>query len=114
MSKWEKYYKLPLRLDPSPYSSYAWGEDDSMVLGFSNEISREEVRYIIDVINGDEASGFENLNFSDTEFFVEDKYICEIRGWGNLTGIGGHDLTQEEAEEIHMDFRDFIYHQLKA
>lgn len=114
MSNWGKYYKLPLHLDPAPYSSYAWGEDDSMVLGFSSTMSRNDAKYIIDVLNGDAISTFENLRFEDTEFYDGDKYIFEIRGWGNLTGIGAHKLTEEEAEKIHMEFRDFIYHQLKA
>lgn len=113
MENWEKYYKLPLKLDPTPYTSYAWCRDDSMALTFAHAVTREEARYIIEVINGTQSGGFENIRYDDTEFFINNIYTFQIRGWGNLTGTGGHHLSEDVAEKIHMDFRDYVYSKLK-
>jgi len=113
MNNWKKYYKLPLKPDPGGYSSYAWGADDGMVLGFDNNISREETRYFIDVINGNEKGGFKNVTVDETDIFINGVFQFEIRGWGNLTGTGGHNLSEEKAVEIQDAFRDFVVEQLK-
>jgi hypothetical protein len=35
-----------------------------------------------------------------------------IRGWGNLTGIGGYNFDLEKASKIQDDFRDWIIYKL--
>jgi len=35
-----------------------------------------------------------------------------IRGWGNLTGIGGYNFDSEKASKIQDDFRDWIIYKL--
>lgn len=35
-----------------------------------------------------------------------------IRGWGNLTGIGGYNFDEEKASKIQDDFRDWIIYKL--
>lgn len=35
-----------------------------------------------------------------------------IRGWGNLTGIGGYNFSEEKATIIQDDFRDWIIYKL--
>ena len=39
--------------------------------------------------------------------FIGHKLIL-IRGWGNLTGAGAHNLSVEEAANIQDTFADFI------
>ena len=41
----------------------------------------------------------------------EEPFIT-IRGWGNLTGIGGHNLPAKKAAKIQDDFRDWIIYKL--
>ena len=36
-----------------------------------------------------------------------------IRGWGNLTGIGGYNFDLGKASKIQDDFRDWIIYKLK-
>jgi hypothetical protein len=35
-----------------------------------------------------------------------------IRGWGNLTGVGGYNFSEEKAIVIQNDFRDWIIYKL--
>jgi hypothetical protein len=42
----------------------------------------------------------------------EEDFI-EIRGWGNLTGIGGHKFEAEKAAKIQDDFANWIMDTLK-
>lgn len=41
------------------------------------------------------------------------KKFIRIRGWGNLTGVGGHNLPAEEAARIQDNFRDWIIWKLE-
>jgi len=40
------------------------------------------------------------------------KLFLTIRGWGNLTGIGGYNFDEEKASKIQDDFRDWIIEKL--
>jgi hypothetical protein len=40
------------------------------------------------------------------------KLFITIRGWGNLTGIGGYNFDEEKASKIQDDFRDWIIEKL--
>ena len=111
---WKEFYKLPLKLDPEPYSSYAWTSDNSMALGFDRELNREYCQYIVDVINGDvKVKGqVHGLGLDAPVDFTKDgEYIFCVRGYGELTGIGGHNLSQEKADKIQ---DDFVQHILKT
>lgn len=39
-------------------------------------------------------------------------YVITIRGWGNLTGIGGNNLSADEAANIQDTFAEFIINKL--
>lgn len=68
------------------------------------------------VINGED-------NFKETKFHSEEGQIfvdgdtvpiITIRGWGNLTGIGAHNLPADEAANIQDTFTEFIVERLNA
>jgi hypothetical protein len=42
------------------------------------------------------------------------KEFITIRGWGNLTGIGGYNFDAEKASKIQDDFRDWIIYKLST
>lgn len=112
---WKKYYPLPIALDEAPYHSYAWTWNNEMALGFDRNTKRELALKIVDAIN--EVSDFkiENLNLRDNvDFYDGDTYIFCVRGWGALTGIGGHKLPEKKAIQIQDDFVKFIYEKLKS
>ena len=56
-----------------------------------------------------------HINFRHEDGFILDNdhnKLILIRGWGNLTGIGAHNLSVEEAANIQDTFADFIVERL--
>lgn len=45
---------------------------------------------------------------------INDEQFIRIRGWGNLTGVGAHNLPAEKAAKIQDDFRDWIISMLSV
>ena len=107
----KNFYKLPLHADK--YGCYAWTTDDTIALMFSGEISDIDREKIISTINGDEEHKISSLKIYDGNFFDGDNYLFCVRGWGNLTGIGAHNLDYKTAAKIQDDFIEFIYKKLK-
>lgn len=112
---WKKFFKLPLKLDEPPYSSYAWTDDNEMALMFDGELNREYCQYIVDVINGDikvkgEVHGL-TLD-GPVDFLKNGEYIFCVRGYGSLTGIGGHNFSEKKADKIQDDFVKYILKKL--
>lgn len=106
---WKQFYKLPLQLDPEPYCSYAWTKDDEMALGFDNDVTREEAQFIIDALNGKTSGTLPNLKLDGpVDFLQGDKYIFCVRGYGSLTGVGGHKLSRNKADKIQDEFVQYI------
>lgn len=48
----------------------------------------------------------------EVEILNHGKLFITIRGWGNLTGIGGYNFDGEKAAKIQDDFRDWIIYRL--
>ncbi len=46
------------------------------------------------------------------EIFNHGSLYITIRGWGNLTGIGGYNFNEEKAITIQDDFRDWLIYKL--
>lgn len=49
---------------------------------------------------------------SEIEILKDGKLFITIRGWGNLTGIGGFNFPAEKASKIQDDLRDWIIYKL--
>ena len=106
---WTEFYKLPLKLDPEPYCSYAWTSDGEMALMFDRDLNREYCQYIVDVINGEiKVKGQEHDLKLDgsVDFLKGGEYIFCVRGYGSLTG--GHNFSQEKSDKIQDDFVQYI------
>jgi hypothetical protein len=68
---------------------------------------------IVDTINGNYKPKKQHHFVHEDGLITEDgnEFIL-IRGWGNLTGTGGHNLSPEEAANIQDTFAEFIVKQL--
>lgn len=80
--------------------------------------NEELVNKIIRVINGEENFKNPKLNFKKDSVHIimcdeeHEKELILIRGWGYLTGVGGLNLSEEEAIEIQNDLADYIVERL--
>ena len=119
MKTYKDIYKLPLR---------QWEYGSRVSCSNNNFVFQFEPRFT----NGEYADGWQELekqalsainghSFFDKEVYHEQgcifikgevKQIITIRGWGNLTGIGGHNLNADEAANIQDTFAEFIVQQL--
>lgn len=128
LARFKKYYKFPL-VAVEPYYSKWFGQDKSMALDFPHELlnlpnvfytTNEERKRIIDQINGKtEINRFtEKLRYEGESSTIylenggDDLIFIIIRGWGNLTGTGGHNLDVEKAAEIQDEFGEYIIKRL--
>lgn len=113
MKTYKDVYSFPLHLD----KSIGWVRDAKSQFVFQfedyvdNNISLQN--NIVDIINGN------SKPLTQHSFIHKDGIISEngnefilIRGWGNLTGIGGHNLHPKEAINIQDTFAEFIVEQL--
>lgn len=119
MENFKKYYKFPFHIDEY-CSFYIWTKDNEMAFNYLDEkkINNEDTSEIIAIVNAINGYGpgiFNasiNPNQNDTiQIDGEDKLL--IRGWGNLTGTGCHNLKPEEAIKIQNDFAKWIVEQLR-
>jgi len=114
MKNWNDIYKLPIA------ESYIDEED-----GFrSKRILDANSNFIFQFLNVQDSAqisalnainGIEKLKGEDTTFSYKDGYILAnehkaimIRGWGNLTGTGGHNLSSDEAANVQDTFANYI------
>ena len=119
MESFVKYYEMPLKVDDyCPF--YIWTKDNEMAFNYLDErnLNNEdtsEIIAIVNAINGYEPGTFNasiNPNQKDTiQIDGEDKLL--IRGWGNLTVPGCHNLKREEAIRVQDDFAKWIVEQLR-
>lgn len=75
---------------------------------------RQEVIFSLNSINHEPINSL-NLSVNEedgTEILNGGKLFITIRGWGNLTGIGGHNFGEAKAVKIQDDFRDWLIYKL--
>lgn len=112
MKTFKDIYKFPLT------DEYGWVYDQNGNFVFQWEIDNEVIQdKIIEVINGTQKLKNPNLKFWHKEGYIlsnlgtldnVEKEIILIRGWGNLTGTGAHNLPREEAANIQDTFAEHI------
>lgn len=130
MSKinFKDYYKFPLKWDKG-FSVKVFTQDNSMAFDFMMPmflqtmypdgvlISDDDKEKIVNCLNGEGNPPKDNLelkyNSDNTTIQVKDKEgkfrdLLVVRGWGALTGVGGHALPQEKAIPIQDAFAEFI------
>lgn len=120
MESFAKYYEMPLRVDDY-CQTYVWTKDNEMAFNYLDEKrlfkdeDTSEIIAIVNAINGYGPGTF-NASIHPTQNDViqidgEDKLL--IRGWGNLTAPGCHNLKREEAIIVQNDFAKWIVEQLR-
>jgi hypothetical protein len=109
-------YQFPLH--KPKYGSWVYDEKGNFVFQFERQYD-EKGEYqdgwidfenkILNKLNGDKSIVFdEDFTFNNIEIYYKGLHIITIRGWGNLTGTGAHNLSSENAANIQDTFRDFI------
>lgn len=75
---------------------------------------RQEVILSLNSINHEPVNGLKlSVNENDpTEILNNGLVFITIRGWGNLTGIGANNFSEDKATKIQDDFRDWIIYKL--
>ena len=107
---WQDVWNLPLKLDE--YSgTYAWDTDNVMALSFNwkDRIPTAIRQDIINAINGEDIVWPESWKHNGGDFFLGDKYVFCVRGWGHLIGCGALHLPEDEAARIQDEFIEYIF-----
>ncbi len=107
-----------------PFKMYEYGRQvydakDNFVFEFEKGVSKELQKEIIFSLNSLDNEPIESINLTFFEDRIlntnnENKSIICIRGWGNLTGIGGYNFDEKKALKIQDDFRDWIIYKLST
>ena len=113
MKTFRDIYKFPL-VELGYSIGRVYDSGNNFVFQFNIE-SKSTKEKLLKCINGEI-----NLTNPHISFRYEDGFILDndhnklilIRGWGNLTGIGAHNLSVEEAANIQDTFADFIVERL--
>jgi hypothetical protein len=107
---WKDIYKLPLHR--AKYGSWVYDADSNFVFQFENR-NKDLQDKILNTLNGvtDKKANFE-VRHEHGFILIADMPIILIRGWGNLTGVGAHNLSADEAANIQDTFADWIVQQL--
>lgn len=109
MKTYKDIYHFPLR-----NSEIGWVRDAKNQFVFQFEFDEPLLQNnIVAIINGKEKPKSQR-KFIHKDGIIEEmgkEYIL-IRGWGNLTGTGGHNLSEEEAANVQDTFAEFIVEQL--
>lgn len=125
----KKGYPFPLEMDPD-FDIKVFTKDYGMAFDFPMKmiypngftITTDAKMFIVNVLNGEEdinRMGMElKLRYQPdnstiyVEIEGEEREFIIVRGWGNLTGIGGLNLPEEEAAEIQDAFGSYIVESL--
>lgn len=107
----ENYFKLPLKHDE--YASFmVWTEDNERAIDIIRDDKKLQ-KDIIKTLNGEKDDfSIGILTYENGEIFENGKILLRIRSWGNLTGIGGHNLPAKEAAAIQDSFAEWIIEKL--
>lgn len=126
MKTYKDIYVFPLRKDSE--LDWVYDEAGNFVFQFEPKYNKEGYRsgYLsfveksLKVLNGEKVERTTDYTFfheSERIYYMipettERVHIITIRGWGNLTGIGAHNLPAEEAANIQDTFAEFIVDKL--
>jgi hypothetical protein len=123
MQKFKEYFKFPLKMWDC-MDSKVFTSDNKMAFDWMIDIPRKYKETLLDKINGVESRNFQiKKEFWHDDGIIYCKFlggeregqtvrICCMRGWGMLTGVGGHNLHANTAAEIQDAFAEYIVKQL--
>src|SRR5690348_15905484 len=112
MISYTDIYKLPLEKDN--VIDWVYDANRNFVFQFITEVESAQ-NLMMDAINGIKPLTNNELSFTHKqgEIIANDTPVILIRGWGNLTGIGAHNLPYEDACNVQDTFAEFIVDLLK-
>lgn len=123
MKTYKDFYKPPYSI--SKYGSHIWDSKDHMVAQFEYKFTKQGnfdpefkklTENILEVLSSDDKKLESNHTFrkEGLHIFIDNYFqpIITIRGWGRLTGIGGYNLSDEDAINVQDTFADWIVNRL--
>ena len=113
MKTFRDIYKFPL-VELGYSIGRVYDSGNNFVFQFHIE-SKSTKEKLLKCINGEINLTNPHISFRHEDGFILDNdhnKLILIRGWGNLTGIGAHNLPVEEAANIQDTFADFIVERL--
>jgi len=112
MKTYKDIYEFPLKNESSIYIR----DNKGQVVAQFHQDDLNFRKKLLDVVNS-----VPNAIKSTRTFYHEDGYIKTdgvkvilIRGWGNLTGVGSHNLSAEEAANVQDTLAEFIVNKLNG
>lgn len=105
-------YKPPFYAD----GGYIWSSEDVMSLMATDCHGDPEklMERVCEILNGEsESVGNPNITHADGEIYNGQDIIMCVRGYGHLTGIGGLNLSSEEALAIQDEFAHWVVTKLR-
>lgn len=121
-----EFYKQPFKL--CKISGWVYDAKSNFVFQFDEEKEfdekgnylpgvielREIVIFSLNALDFEPIPGLSlSVNPKDpVEILNHGKLFITIRGWGNLTGIGGYNFDGEKASKIQDNFRDWLIFKL--
>lgn len=116
MKTYKEIYKFPLsQHEIEDYVSYRVTDvDNQFVFQFTFGDTNKQ-KLILKAINDESYLSNKELSFYHQDGYIftnTNQKVILIRGWGNLTGTGGHNLSGKEAANVQDTLADFIVKQL--
>jgi hypothetical protein len=119
-----KFYNRPFHR--AKYGTWVYDAKSNFVFQFENGYDergniidgvkklQEEVIFSLNALNNEPINELNlSIDTSDECMILNNGIpFIMIRGWGNLTGIGGYNFDTEKASKIQDDFRDWIIYKL--
>lgn len=116
------FYTQPFH--EADYTGWVWDAKGNFVFQFEDTFDErgnlpagyEELKQqVVDSLNSTELKPIQGLNLSlrrGFDILNNGEEFITIRGWGGLTGIGGHNLDADTAAKIQDDFSVWIFYKL--
>lgn len=119
-----KFYNQPFHR--AKYGTWVYDAKSNFVFQFENKYDsngnlidglkdlQEQVIFSLNSLYNEPIEGLKLSIDANDECMIlnNDIPFIMIRGWGNLTGIGGYNFDLEKASKIQDDFRDWIIYKL--
>ena len=114
VSKSALFYTRPFKM--YEYGRQVYDAKDNFVFEFEKGVSKELQQEVIFSLNALDKEPIYRLQitFFEDRILNDNKSIICIRGWGNLTGVGGYNFDSEKALKIQDDFRDWIVYKIST
>ena len=119
MITFKDLYKFPFQSPSEDYYQKVTDASGNFIFQFEFYDDPVMAKLLLGAINGRKLLISTNIQFHTKDGYIymttdlnEPKPIILIRGWGNLTGFGGHRLSSSVAEEIQDSLADYIVEQL--